>query len=113
MTLSTTAVPKDIELKIRTAVELKKELAKYEKDIKDALLEAMQQYDITKIDNPNYYVTLVPKTTYKAEEISEVDPTMIKSVLDTKRAGQYDTLYGELPDGVTKTVTHHIRWDTK
>jgi len=111
--ITTYSVPKEIEKKILTAIELKKELDQYEKDIKTALKEAMEQYDIKKIDNDNYYVTLVPKTTYKAKEISGVDPTMIKSVLDTKKAGQYDTLYGELPDGVTKTVTSYIRWDTK
>jgi len=50
--ITTTNAPKEIELKILTAIELKKELEQYEKDIKEALLEAMEANDIEKIDNP-------------------------------------------------------------
>lgn len=113
MTLTKYSAPAEIEKKILTAIELKKELEQYEKDIKEALLEAMEANDIKKIDNPKYYVTLVPKTTYKAVDMAKVDPIMIKTVLDTKKAGEYDTLYGELPDGVEKKQTKYIRWDKK
>ena len=113
MTITKNTVPKEIEAKIRTAIELKKELAKYEQEIKDALLNAMEQHNIKKIDNDAYYVTLVPRTTYKAESLSDVDEIMRKTVLDTKKAGEYDKLYGQLPTGVTKTTTNYIKWDLK
>lgn len=113
MTLSKYNVPAEIAKKIYTAIELKKELAKYEQEIKDALLESMQEYNIKKIDNEDYYVTLVERATYKAENISQVDPDMLKMTLDVKRAGDFDKLNGQLPTGVTKTVTEYIKWGKK
>ena len=67
MTLTAQTVPKEIERKILTAIELKKELEEYEKEIKESLLEAMQANDIYSIKNDKYSVTLVTRKTYKAE----------------------------------------------
>lgn len=106
-------VPKEIEAKIKTAIELKKELDKYEKEIKEALQDAMQEYDIKKIDNDSYYVTLVDRITYKADDTSLVDPTLVKVVLDTKKAGEYEKLYGVLPNGVNKAKSSYIKMGIK
>ena len=113
MTITKYNAPAEIEKKIMVAIELKKELDQYEKEIKEALKQAMEDYDIKKIDNEKYYVTLVPKTTYKAERISDVDNVFKKTVLNTTKAGEFEKLYGQLPTGVTKKVTKHIRWDKK
>ena len=111
MTLSTTTVPKEIERKILTAIELKKELEQYEKEIKESLLEAMQANDIYSIKNDKYSVTLVTRKTYKAEGAIPVE--FQKIALDTAKVASTVNLYGEIPKGVTQTETKFVTWRAK
>lgn len=113
MTITKYNVPAEIEKKILCAIELKKELEQYEKDIKEALLEAMEANDIYSIKNDSYSVTLATRATYKADELEAVEPKFIKPALDTKLVGDYVKLYGDLPQGVTKSESKYITWRAK
>jgi 23S rRNA maturation-related 3'-5' exoribonuclease YhaM len=111
MTLTAQTVPKEIEKKILTAIELKKELEQYEKDIKEALLEAMEANDIYSIKNDKYSVTLTTRKTYKAEGSIPVE--FQKLALDTAKVASAVTLYGEIPKGITQSETKYITWRAK
>ena len=109
--VSTYTVPKEIEKKILTAIELKKELKKYEKEIKDQLQKAMIENDVHSITNDLYYVTLASKKTFKAT--GNVPEEYQKVVLNTTKVGDEYKLYGELPDGVELKETKYIVWDKR
>jgi hypothetical protein len=111
MTLTKFSVPKEVEKKILTAIELKKELAKYEAEIKEALTEAMIQNDIYSIKNDAYSVTLATRATYKPS--GEFSDEFSKRVLDTTKVSAYEKLNGQMPDGVDKLETKYIMWKAK
>jgi len=111
MTLTKYNVPAEVEKKIVTAIELKKELAKYEAEIKEALTEAMIANDIYSIKNDSYSVTLATRATYKAS--GDVPAEYSKLVLDTTKVGTFDKLYGEVPEGIEKSETKYITWRAK
>lgn len=113
MTLSTTNVPAEVERKILTAIELKKELEKYEREIKDALFEAMKANNIVSIKNDSYTVSLATRTNYTAQDISVVAPELRKEVLDTTKVRSTITLTGELPEGVEVSETEYLTWRAK
>lgn len=110
MTLTKYNVPKEVEKKILTAIELKKELERYESEIKEELTLAMIQNDIYSIDNPKYKVTLATRNNFKAETIPR---GFEKKTLDTAKVSAYEKLNGELPKGVAKTQTKYITWRTR
>lgn len=108
MNLTTSTVPKEVEKKILVAIDLKKQLEQYEKEIKEELLEAMKANDIVSIKNDAYTVTRATRATYKGE-----NNQFMKSVLDTTRVGAYVKLNGELPKGVEKSESQYITWRAK
>jgi hypothetical protein len=111
MTITKYNVPAEIEKKILTAIELKKELERYEAEIKVALKDAMIENDIYSIKNDKYTVTLATRATYKEEDQIPFD--FQKVALDTKKVGDYEKLYGEVPKGVKKSETKYITWRAK
>lgn len=113
MTITTTNVPKSVELKIIAAIELKKELEKYEREIKEELFDAMKAHNILSIKNDSYTVSLAKRTTYSAEDITAVDPKLTKTVLDTTKVSQMAKLYGNTPDGVQAKETEYLTWRAK
>lgn len=112
MTLTKYTVPKEVERKILTAIELKKELAKYEAEIKAELTQAMIDNDIYSIKNDAYSVTLASRSTYKAD-LDILPEEYKKVVVDTTKLGTYDKLYGTVPEGVEKVETRYITWRAK
>lgn len=110
MTLTKYSVPKEVEKKILAAIELKKELESYERDIKDALTEAMEKNDIYSIKSEKYTVTLATRSNYKADK---VPAEFSKIVLDTTKVATHDKLYGKPPKGIDKSQTKYITWRAK
>lgn len=116
MTLSEYNVPAEVEKKILTAIELKKELQRYELEIKEELTKAMIANDLYSIKNEKYSVTLVTKPTYglaDGAEISDVPEDFKKIVLDTTKIGKHDKLYGEVPEFIQRSETKFIQWRSK
>lgn len=109
--ISDYTVPKEIEKKILTAIELKKELEQYEKEIKEQLTKAMIENDVYSIKNDSYTVTLATRTTLKAT--GEIPKKYQKITLDSSKAGIDYKLYGEVPEGLTKSETKYITWRAK
>jgi hypothetical protein len=112
MTLSIYNVPAEIEKKILTAIDLKKQLEQYEREIKDELLVAMADNDIKSIKNDRYTITRATRTTFSGN-VDEVSPDYIKRVVDTTKVGTYAKLYGELPAGIRKSESEYITWRAK
>lgn len=76
--------------------------------IKEAMIEAgVPKIDI---DMPGLtgYITLAERTTYKAEDIMEVEAKYLKSVLDTDKVKAETVLTGNLPDGVVESKTQYL-----
>lgn len=111
MTLTKFNVPAEVEKKILAAIELKKELAKYEQDIKAELTEAMIANDIYSIKNDSYTVTLATRSTYKPT--GDIPAEYAKTVLDSTKIGVYDKLYGAVPNGIEKNQTTYLTWRAK
>lgn len=76
--------------------------------IKNAMIEA----NVSKIDidlpGLSGYITLAERTTYKADDISEVAEKYLKPTLDTAKVKAEAVLTGELPTGVTESKTQYI-----
>ena len=89
-----------------------KELEKESKEATELIKEAMIANDIERItiDTPGLegYITLAERTSYKAEDLSEVDETYLKSALDTAKVKAQAVLTGELPAGVEESKTQYI-----
>jgi hypothetical protein len=111
MELTKDNVPKEVEQKILHAIALKKELEQYEKEIKDQLLEAMQDNNIVSIKNDNFTITLASRSSYKA--FGEIPKDFAKIMLDTTKVSSHEKLYGELPNGIHKSETKYITWRAK
>lgn len=86
-----------------------------EKEAKEAtelIKQAMIDQGITKVDidlpTLTGYITLAERTTYKAEDITEVDNKFLKKTLDTAKVKAEATLTGELPAGVSESKTQYI-----
>lgn len=109
--VSTYTVPKDIEKKILTAIELKKELEQYEKEIKEQLTQAMIDHDVYSIKSDTYSVTLATRNTFKA--VGEIPEDYQKITLDTVKVGSDYKLYNELPENVELSTTRYITWRAK
>ncbi len=104
-------VPKEIEQKILTAIELKKELDKYEKEIKESLKKAMIDHDVYSIKNDEYSVTLATRKSYKAD--GDIPKGFSKRVLDTDKVKIYTAIHGRVPEGVVESDTKYITWRAK
>jgi len=111
MDISKDNIPLEIEGKIIHAMALKKELEQYEKEIKDQLLEAMQDNNIVSIKNDNFIITLASRSSYKA--FGEIPAQFAKTTLDTAKVSSHEKLYGELPAGINKSETKYITWRAK
>jgi hypothetical protein len=109
--VTTYTVPKEIEKKILTAIELKKELEQYEKEIKEQLTEAMIANGVYSIKNESYSVTLATRNTFKA--VGDIPTEFAKTTLDTTKVGSHYKMYGEVPDGIEKTESKYITWRAK
>ncbi len=62
------------------------------------------------IDMPGWegYITLAERTSYKAEDISQVAAEFTKPALDTDKVKAHATLQGALPAGVVESKTQYI-----
>lgn len=89
-----------------------KALEKEAKEANELIKEAMIAGGVDKvtIDMPGWegYITLAERTTYKAEDLSEVDDKYLKSALDSTKVKAEATLTGKLPAGVTESKTQYI-----
>ena len=108
--LSKVNVSQDVEKKILTAIELKKELEKYETEIKEALMIAMEQAEVDTIKTDYFTASKITRTTYSAKEIPQ---EFQKVVLDTSKVAKSVTLYGGVPDGIDAKKTTYISWRAK
>jgi hypothetical protein len=110
--LTTNSLPAEVEKKLIATIELQKQLAEMESNLKAELLEAMKQHDIVSIKNDKYTISLSKRANYKGD-LNLVPVDMLKTSLDTTKVGNFEKLYGQLPAGVTKTETEFVMWRTK
>jgi hypothetical protein len=91
-----------------------KKLAAEVKDAEALILNAMVEQGVKKldIDLPNLtgYITLVERTTYKADDIEKVPEQFTKVVkaLDSEKVKASAVLSDDLPKGVSKSVSTFI-----
>lgn len=111
--LSTNSVPKTLEKRILTAIKMKQELDQFERELKDELMKAMKDNDVTKIDSGSYYVTLVGRSNFKIVDSEKVSDDFWTQSLNSRAVSAYDKLYGKAPDGVEKSTTEYLRWGEK
>lgn len=95
----------------RAEAELKameKQSKEATKLIKEAMIE--RGMDRVEIDVPGLtgHITLAERTTYSAEDLSEVPEEFLKPALDTEKVKAQAVLKDELPTGVTETKTQYI-----
>jgi len=112
MTLTTNSLPAQIERKLLATIELQKQLEQAEADLKAELLEAMKEHDIVSIKSDSYTITRAKRSSYKGD-VNKVPTTMLKTTLDTTKIGQYEKLYGIVPDGIDKVETEYVMWRSK
>lgn len=106
-------MPAELKQKLVTAIELKRQLAEFEDELKAELLEAMTKYDIKSISSDEYSVTRQSRASYSTEYLDLVPEEFVKEVLDTTKIGQYKKLYSELPAGVNETVKSFVAFRGK
>lgn len=96
---------------LRKFAKAEKELAEL-KAKHDTVIEqikaAMIENNVQRIDGDWGYITLAERTTYKAEDIDEVDEKYTKPALDTAKVKAEAVLTGQLPAGVTESKTQYI-----
>ena len=109
--LAEVKLDQSIEKKIMTAIELKKELEVYEKEIKEALSQAMEAYDVDSIKTDTFTASRVTRNNYKPT--GEIPKQFQKVVLDTKKVADSVLLYGGVPDGIESKQTKYISWSAK
>jgi hypothetical protein len=89
-----------------------KALEKEQKEANALILEAMDIQGIQRIeiDMPGLtgYITLAERTSYKADDIMEVEAKYLKSVLDTDKVKAEAVLTGKLPEGISESKTQYI-----
>ena len=91
----------------KAEAELKELKAKHD-EVLDKIKQAMIDNNVTKIDGDWGYITLAERTSYKAEDISEVSEEFIKPTLDTAEIKAQAVLTGEVPAGVVESKTQYI-----
>lgn len=112
MKVSTYSLPKEVERKILTAINLKKQLEEYDREIREEVLKAMQDNDVLSIKNDTYTITRAVRRTYSAD-LDTVSKKYTKRVLDTQKCATHAKLYGELPKGISESQTEYITWRAK
>lgn len=87
---------------------MEKEAKAATEQIKDAMIEA--NVPKIEIDMPGLsgYITLAERTSYKAEDITQVHEDYLKPTLDTEKVKAQATLTGQLPAGVVESKTNYI-----
>jgi len=85
-----------------------KELKAKHDEVVEQVKEAMIQNGVTRIDGDWGYITLAERTTYKAEDLTEVPKKFLKQTLDSTKVKAEATLTGKLPKGVTESKTQYI-----
>lgn len=89
-----------------------KAVEKEAKAATELIKQAMIDNNIDKIDvdipGLTGYITLAERTNYVVEDISEVDDSYKKMVLDTDKIKAQAVLIDKLPAGVTETKTQYI-----
>lgn len=89
-----------------------KALEKESKAATELIKQAMIDQGITKIDielpGLTGYITLAERTTYKAEDVTDVNDAYLKLVLDTDKVKAQAVLTGRLPDGVVESKSQYI-----
>jgi len=97
--------------------QLESQLKQAEKEAKAAteqIKEAMIAAGVPKIEfefpdaNLTGYITLAERTSYKAEDLSEVPEEFTKPALDTDKVKAQHTLTGQLPVGVVESKTQYV-----
>lgn len=76
--------------------------------VTEQIKQAMIDNDVQKISGDWGSITLSERTTYKAEDLSEIPDNFTKRVLDNDKVKAEAVLTGELPAGVTVTKTKYI-----
>lgn len=72
--------------------------------------ETMKQHNVTKMTGNWGTIQFVPAELLKADDPTALDAAVTKTVLDTKKAKDYRSLFGALPAGVTaKYITKFDR----
>lgn len=90
-----------------------KALEKESKAASKLIQEAMIDKGIDKINfDPatglEGFITLAERTSYKVEDIMEVDAKYLKSVVDNEKVKAEAVLTGKLPDGIEEAKTQYI-----
>ncbi len=102
---------------LRKYAKLEMQLKAAEKEAKAAtetIKQAMIDANVPKIEfDPELsgiegYITLAERTSYKAEDLSEVAEEFTKPTLDTDKVKAQHTLTGQLPAGVVESKTQYI-----
>lgn len=105
--ITANSLPAEVAFKIRTTIELKKQIKQYEKEIKDDLLDAMMKYNIPSIKHEDYIITLDKRTSYTGN-LDEIEDVYKKQSLDSAKITAHATLYGSLPANIEEKSTHFI-----
>jgi hypothetical protein len=77
--------------------------------IKDAMIEhGIEKVEFDPATGLEGFITLAERTSYKADDIMEVDAKYLKSVVDTDKVKAEAVLTGKLPDGIEESKTQYI-----
>lgn len=94
---------------LKAAQEMVKVLETELDEFKNKLKLTMLETGKHKVDIEGVlYATLATRTSYKTDDPKSVPPKLRKTVLDTSAVGKYESLYGKLPDTITKTDTPYL-----
>ena len=98
-----------VALRKFVAAEAKlKELKIKHDEVLEQIRTTMEENDVERIDGDWGYITLVTKTTYRTDDLSEVDNMYLKLSLDTTKVKAQAVLTGKLPAGVTESTSKYI-----
>lgn len=112
MTITQYKVPANVEKKLHAAIELKKELERYEADIKAELLSAMKTHNIISIKNDSYTISLATRTSYTGD-LDFISNEFKKTVLDTTKVAHFVKATGSTPKNIETKQTEYITWRVK
>ena len=108
--ISTYTIPKALEKKILSVIELKHQLEDQEQAIKSELMDVMEEHNLYSIHSERYTVTRATRSNYKAIDINKVNKDYIKKSLDTAKVANFEKLYGRTPAQIQKTESSYITW---
>lgn len=105
--LTTYEPSSELQKKILTVKALKKDIAKYEKEIKEEALEAMQKYNVTSVKTDEVTISRSVRNTFTSPEPPRAYTKIVKA-LDTDKVKKEYELTGELPEGIELKSTEYI-----